>query len=496
MSQLRRLVGQTATYGVSSVLGRMLNYILVPYYTSIFLPEEYGVIVELYAIAAFLNIIYVYGMETSYFRFAAANKPEEKSIFNSAVTSIILTTLVLSGIFIILAPRLAMALEYPDHPNYIVWFALILGIDAIVAIPFARLRLMEKAKAFAIIKLANISINIGLNFFFLSFCKSVVEGKMFAGLRPFIETFYNPDLGVEYVFISNLIANALLFLMLWKSFSGLKLSISAHWWKSMLRYGYPLIFTGLAFVTNEMLSRTMLKYWLPENFYPGKSSMAALGIFGAVYKLSIFMALAVQAFRYAAEPFFFNQAAEKDAPQTFSKVMHGFILFGCFILFGISVNLDIFELLLRNETYREGIHVVPILLLANLFLGIYYNLSVWYKLTDRTYYGTWITIGGAVLTIALNYWLIPRMGYEGSALVTLLVYMSMAAACYWLGRKFMEIPYQVVRGLIYISISFGGIYLADLVVIHNNLLSHAFNILITLGFGGLIWYLEKDQFSG
>ncbi|MBX2961761.1 MAG: polysaccharide biosynthesis C-terminal domain-containing protein [Cyclobacteriaceae bacterium] len=490
MSSIKKLAGDTIIYGASSILGRLLNYLLVPYYTYVFAAGEYGVVTELYAYAAFFNVLYTYGMETAYFRFATLNKESAQNIFNLTTSSILATSFILSGILILLATPIVNYLEYPGKENYIIWFAFILAIDAVLAIPFARLRLEGKSKQFAIAKLANIGLNIGFNLFFLSLCPAILRGDVFTSLKPFINTFYNSSFGVDYVFLSNLLANAALVLLLWSVLRKLKITFDWSAIKPLMIYAYPILFAGLAWVTNEMLSRWALRFWLPENFYPGFTSEEALGIFGAVYKFSVFMTLAVQAFRYAADPFFFSRAADKNSPELFSKVSHGFILFGCIILLAVSINLDILEHALRRTEYRTGMHVVPILLLANLFLGIYYNVSIWYKLTDKTYYSTWIAVGGALLTIVLNYVLIPIAGYEGSSWVTLIVYFLMAAVCYIIGQRHYPIPYPVVKDLTYIALTLLLIFVLNRIEIPTLWLALSVRLLILLLFSGMIYVLE------
>ncbi|MBX2946575.1 MAG: polysaccharide biosynthesis C-terminal domain-containing protein [Cyclobacteriaceae bacterium] len=495
MGTLKKLAGDTVIYGASSILGRLLNYLLVPYYTHVFASGEYGVVTEMYAYAAFFNVLYTYGLETAYFRFATMNKDGEPAVFNYATTAILFTSIVLSGILILLATPIVNYLHYPGKENFIIWFALIFAIDAVMAIPFAKLRLEGKSKQFALAKLGNIGLNIGFNLFFLSVCPAVLRGHAWASLKPFIESFYNPSLGVDYVFLSNLLANAALVFFLWNVLR--KLTITFDWLKlkPLLIYAYPILFAGLAWVTNEMLSRLALRFWLPDNFYAGKTSAEALGIFGAVYKFSVFMTLAVQAFRYAAEPFFFSKAAEKNSKALFSKVSHGFILFGCIILLAVSTNLDVLEHILRRPEYREGMHVVPILLLANLFLGIYYNVSIWYKLTDKTYYSTWIAIGGAILTIVLNYFLIPVAGYEGSSWVTLIVYFLMAVVCYAIGQRYYPIPYPVIKDLTYMAVTILLIYMVNGIEFSNLWAALSVKLAIVLAFSGMIYVVEFKKFK-
>lgn len=491
MSNIKKLAGETAVYGLSSIVGRLLNYLLVPIYTRVFVPEEYGIVTELYAYAAFFNVIYTYGMETAYFRFASRSTEEEKKIFSVSTTSLLLSSIFFSFLLIVFSTPIVNALNYHGREYYIIWLALILAIDAIMAVPFAKLRLEKKALQFATAKLINIGLNLGLNLFFIVFSRNIYEGNLLPQLRPFILMVYNPDFGVEYVFISNLIANAMLFILLWKVIKEIRLEFDWQFLKPMLIYAYPLLFMGLAGTTNEMLSRAMLKYLLPEGFYGNQSNLAALGVFGACYKLSVFMTLAIQAFRYASEPFFFSKAQDKQSPQLFAKVMHWFVIVCCFIFLGVSINLDIIGLLLGMPEYREGLYVVPILLLANLFLGIYFNLSIWFKLTDNTHYGTWISFGGAAVTIIFNILLIPILGYLGSAIVTLLCYFSMSVASYLLGNKFYPIPYGINTSMAYIIGTAIIVYLVLSLNIDNQLIATSFHFFILALYVILVVILEK-----
>lgn len=454
MSRLKTLAKETAIYGISSILGRMLNWLLVPLYTQYLVPAAYGIVTELYAYVAFLVILYTYGMETAYFRFATKRDRPDPGIFNLAQSSILFTSIIISAIIIIFSTPIVNFLEYPGRERYIVWFAFILGIDAITAIPFARLRLENKAKRFAIVKLINILLNVGLNLFFIIYCTYVVQQDGNSAIKVIVNRFFNENSLVDYIFISNLIANGFVLILLSDIILKIKPAFNKYILFKMYRYAFPIMVMGLAGVTNEMLSRAVLKRWLPEGFYPQHSNQGALGIFGAAYKLAVFMTLAIQAFRYAAEPFFFSRSGDLDSKELFSKVMHWFIIFATVMLLVISLNLDIIgHFFLRSPSYREGLVVVPVLLLANLFLGIYYNLSVWFKLTDKTYFGTIISIGGAIITVLMNYILIPVLGYLGSSLATLTCYISMAVLSYIMGKNRYPVPYQVKRGVFYIILA-------------------------------------------
>jgi O-antigen/teichoic acid export membrane protein len=445
MSILKKLAGQTALYGLSSMVGRMISFLLVPFYTAVLPPGEYGVVTYFFAYVAFLNVVYLFGMETTYFRFVNKDKTRELEIFRSIQTFIVLLSLLISGSLILFSDLIASLVNYPQKSIYIVWLALIMGIDALVAIPFARLRQENKAGYFAFLKLANIVINIGLNLFFLIFCKGIFEGKFLQELLPFIKTFYHPSRDVEFIFISNMIANAFMIPFLWKHFSVYRFRWNPEQIKPLLIYAYPLMIMGLAGMVNEVIDRILLIPFLPNNFYPGLSKDEVLGIYGGCYKLSMFMTLAIQSFRYAADPFFFSKAEDKNAPEVFAKVMNWFVVVCAFMFLVISVYSEpIATLVLRNPLYKTGLAAVPILLLANLFLGIYYNLSIWYKLTDKTYWGTSISIYGALFTVGGNILLIPIFGYMGAAYTTLACYFLMALISYLMGNKFFRVPYDII----------------------------------------------------
>ncbi|AKD02421.1 polysaccharide biosynthesis C-terminal domain-containing protein [Pontibacter korlensis] len=494
MSIAKKLVGQTAAYGLSSIVGRALNYLLVPVYTAVFLPEEYGVVSYLYAFVAFFNIMYTYGMETAFFRFANKAGADWRKYYNQVLSLIICSSITFTAILILASGAIANYIGYPEQREYVVWLALVLAIDAIVAIPFARLRLENKAIKFAGIKLTNILLTVGANLFFLVLCRDIYQGDYLQGLRPLVTSIHNPAFGVGYIFLINLVANALLLPMLWREFRDYKFHLSKEVIQPMWQYAYPLLFMGLAGMVNEVIDRILLEQWLPESFYPNMSNMAAVGVYSACYKLSIFMTLTIQAFRYAAEPFFFSQAQDKNSPQTFALVMKWFVIACAFIFLFISANLEDFALLLRSQEYREGIMVVPVLLLANLFLGVYYNLSVWFKLTDKTHFGTYISFGGAAVTIIFNLLLIPVLGYMGSAIATLICYLSMAVASYLLGNRHYPIPYPVKTILAYVLLATGLVWLALEVEIQDFWLRHAYHLGICAVFAIVVWLRERPRF--
>lgn len=472
MSAIKKLAGETAIYGLGTIVPRLFNFLLLPLHTAVFAPEAYGIITYLYAFVAFINVVYMWGMETAYFRFATRPGTDSKQIFNLAQTVVVTISFSLSLLFIAFKYPLASYLNISGNEQYITWLAGIMAIDAVVAIPFARLRLEKKPIAFASAKIINVVVLLVLNYYFL-------------------KVQYNEKIGIGYVFLANLLGNAVLILFFLKQLAEWRPGYHREITPAMFNYAYPVMLTGVAGMINEMFSRLTLEWWLPQNFYPGKDATHALGVFGACYKYAVFMNLAVQSFRFAAEPFFFSHAQDKKSPELFSRVNHYFVIAGCIILLAVSLNLDILKYILGDAQYWEGLVVVPILLTAYLFLGIYYNLSVWFKLTDRTYFGTLFSVGGAIVTIAANYLLIPVLGYVGSSLAALLCYTSMAAASYATGQKYFPIPYRVGKLLLYILSTLLIIYISAHVVMDNQWVATTFHAGILLVYCGFVYLIER-----
>ncbi|TAF63047.1 MAG: polysaccharide biosynthesis protein [Cytophagales bacterium] len=493
MSFLKKLLSDTALYGVSSIVGRVFNYFLVPLYTAVLAPEEFGIQAELYIYVAFLNIIYTFGLETTFFRFC--RDEDNQLVYERLQSFLLLYASVLSLGLWLMSENIAAALGYWGEGQYISMLAGVLWIDTILVLSFAKLRQEKKAKQFALIKIFNISINILLNVFFLLVCPFLYEGRYLGFLQPIIASFYVPNWGINYIFFSNLIANALQIPFFYKHFFRLRFSWNYTLLKPMLVYAYPLIFMGLAGMLNSMTDRIMLKYWLPTGFYPQHTTMAAVGIYAAAYKLSIFMSLAIQAFKYAAEPFFFDQSKKEQSPEIFAKVMFYFVLACLSIFLVVSLNTKWLEIIfLRKSVYREAMVVVPILLLANMFLGIYYNLSIWFKLKDKTHFGTWISVGAAVATILLNLIFIPLGGYLACAVITLVVYFAMAVACYIIGNYHYPIPYPINKIGIHIMIGIIIFMFSSIIDVNLPLwVSIAFNNGLLLTYFLFLVYLWKSK---
>lgn len=489
MSTLKKLASQTAVYGLSQIIGRFLNYLLVPLYTGIFAPEEYGVVTEMYAYVTFFIVLLTYGMETAFFRFSGKLEDDNK-VFGTATTSILISSGLFAVIGLAFAQPVADMLRYPNHAEYIRWFVMILALDAIVSIPFARLRQQNKPLKFAAVKLLNIGVNVGLNLFFLLGCPAILKSDGFAFMHGFVNTVYNPEMGIGYIFISNLIASLITVPLLAKELAGVKYGLDKKLWKEMFTYALPLMVVGFAGMINETLDRAILKYLLPR-----ETAMHDLGVYGAVYKLSMLMTLFIQAYRYAAEPFFFSYAKNKDSGAMYARIMNIFVIICCVVFLSVTLFIDVFKHFLQDEAFWEGLHVVPILLLANMFLGIYINLSIWYKLGDKTNLGARISLMGAGVTILLNFSLIPVWGYVGSAWATLAAYFTMAVLNYIYGQKHYPIPYNLLKILTYIGLSI-LLYVVSWQAssyMPNSTTVYVLNAVLLLLFVGIAYFSERPN---
>ena len=473
MSKLSKLAGETALYGLGSIVPRVLNFFLIALHTRIFHPGELGLYTNLYAWVAFLNIVYLFGLETAYFRFATRPGANEGAIFRSAQTFILTIGILLTGGILAYADSIANYFDIPNHPEFIRWLGLLMFLDAAVSIPFARLRIQKKAMRFVTAKLINVGLVIGLNFYFLL-------------------AIYDPSINIGYPILANLLANAFYLLF----FATTLVSWRPLWEKPVIRemfnYSWPIMLMGLAGMTNEMFSRLTLGWWLPEGFYPGKDTAYAWGVFGACFRFSVIINVVVQAFRFAAEPFFFSNAQDKNSPELFARVNHYFIIVCSFMVLSVVVHLDWMKYLI-DPPYWEGLVVVPYLLFGYVFLGVYYNLSVWYKLTDRTYAGTAITLLGMLITIGLNYLLIPVAGYLGSSWATLACYSTMAIASYALGQKYYPIPYRIFSAAFYLGLAIVLITVSNWVPLHDPIAAFLFHSSLMAVYAVVVYIREKDE---
>ena len=449
---IKKLFGEIAIYGLSSIIGRLLNYLLVPLYTYVFInPADYGVVSELYAWVAFLIVILTFGMETAFFKFIQ-NEGDQKNVFSTALSALLSLNSVFFLIVLLFYQDIASLLLYEDHGEYIVMLGAIVSIDAISALPLAKLRAEEKAKRFSIIQLSSIAVNIILNVIFLLFWFD----------------YNNPEQGVFYIFLANLIASLVKPIFLLKSFTLIR-GIDRSLLKRMLVFSFPLAIAGFAGIINETLDRILLKQMLynPENPSSLDYAEAQVGIYSASYKLAMLIAILLQAYRYAAEPFFFSQMKNQDRNKIYSQIMNVFIAFVCGIFLLVTLNIDIFKYFIQNETYWVGLQVVPILLMANIFLGVYYNQSIWFKLSGKTKFGAYIALFGASLTVLINILYIPKFGYMACAWATLIVYFTQMVISYILGQRHYPIPYNLKKFIFYISLALALFFLSPYIKVDN-----------------------------
>jgi O-antigen/teichoic acid export membrane protein len=486
MNTIKKLAGQTAMYGLSSMLGRFLNYLLVPLHTARFIPEQYGAITELYALAAFGMIVLSFGLETAFFRFVNESKQNEDKVLSNTLGFLSLNALLFLGFVAVFNANIADSLGYTSNPEYILLLGMALAFDTLAAIPLALLRKQERPIRFALINLGSTAINILLNVFFIGYCMGNTH------LPSWIAAIYNPEWGIAYVFFANAVASAFKALLLWPAIRHISWRFDPVLLKTLLIYAFPLMLAGLAGIINETLDRRLIRVIL-EPKIGETAALAQVGIYGACYKLSLIISLFIQAFRYAAEPFFFAKSKDEDARNTYAETMIWFTLAVSAMMLFVLLYLDIFKLFIRSEVYWVGLHIVPILLMANIFLGWTYNLSIWYKLSNNTRFGAYLAIFGAVITVTANYALVPTMGYTGSAWATLAAYGSIAVASFLIGQKKYYIPYDLKRILAYPFFALALYALSRVFTFSDSWLKYGVNTVILVVFLLALFKLEKKR---
>jgi len=473
------LAGQTMIYGLGTIVPRLLNYLLLtPFFTRVFNTEAYGTFSLFYAFSSFSLVMLLHGMETTYFRFSVHN--DEQKTYNHALFS---TTLFASAflIFILLfRNQVAGWIEYPNNVNYIVCFGFIIFFDVITAIPFARLRNQNKALKFSIIKLINVSISILLNIFFYVVCRN--------SDNSFLASLYDPEVNVGYAFFSNLVASVVSFLLLLPEFKTFRPEISFVFYKSMLKYTWPFILIGASGMINEVFDKIFLKFIHCEGMNP----LEQVGIYSANYKIAVLMTIFIQMFNYAAEPFFFKKSVSSDAKESYRVVMDYFVIFCLLIFLMVTMYIDLFKHFIGKD-FHGGLDIVTVILLANMFLGIYYNLSVWYKICNKTICGAVISVIGAVLTLILNILLIPILGYWGCAIATIACYFVMVVICYLWGHKVYPVNYNVGKLTAYTLLALVTLYFRNCFAIDNSLLSYSVSTLFMLFYIGILYYFERNN---
>jgi len=461
LATIKKLAGQTVIYGMPTILGRLLNYLLVPLQTYVFATDQYGIIGELYAWMSLLLVILTYGFETAFFRFSQEEGLKDRT-YSTSLISLLTTSTLFMGVALLFSNQIASVMNYAEHPEYIRWVIIIVSIDAFISISFAKLRLQMRAVKFAVVKFANIGTNILLNLLFLALLPYLYAKEI---APEIVNVIYDPSMGVGYVFIANVVASLVTLLLLIPEIFKVKWCFDFELWKKMMRYALPLLVLGLAGIVNETMDRVLIKYLSPKDI-----AQSQVGIYSACYKISIMMTIFIQAFKYAAEPFFFSKAKDRDAKETYANVMTVFDLICTIMFVGIMLYIDIIKYFVGPE-YHVGLKVVPVLLMANLFLGIFYNLSIWYKLTDQTRFGAYITLIGAAITLLFNFLLIPIMGYYGSAWTTFLCYFTMVLLSYFIGQKYYPINYQVKKIVYYILFAVIIYLISDILPIQSTKIS-------------------------
>ncbi len=474
MNPIKKLLGQTAIYGLPSILGRLLNYLLVPLHTKVIDPEKYGVVSELYAWVAFLIVILTFGMETSFFKFLH-DKEDREEVFRNSFLTVIGINIAFFAIMLFFNQNIADAMLYSDHNEYIILLITIVCIDAVTSLPLAKLRAEEKAGKFAAIQFTSIGVNILLNVILIGF---VVDRS-------------NPEEAVFFILIANLLSSLVKPVMLYKDFLYLKWTYNVELAKEMFKYAAPLVIAGFAGIINETIDRILLKHVTHASGKSIEYSMIQVGIYSACYKLAMLVTILLQAYRYAAEPFFFAQAKNQDKNKVYIKVMNYFIAMVCVVFLLVTLNIDIFKHFISKESYWVGLSVVPVLLLGNIFLGIYYNQSIWYKLSGQTKFGAYIAIGGASLTIIINLLFISKYGYMACAWATMIVYGAQMVASYLLGQKYYPIKYNLRKFAIYLGSSLLLFWISTLFSFEpGGIVKFLFNNFLLLLFIGIFWFLE------
>lgn len=481
MAEMKRLAKDTAIYGVSSILGRFLNWCLVPFYTYVFTDtQEYGIVGELYAWTAILLVLLTYGMETGFFRFANKDGHDAKQVYSTTVISVGVTSIIFIILFTIFLPGISGSMGYEKHGDFLWMMAFTVAIDAFSCIPFAWLRFLKRPVMFATIKLLMIFVNIIFNIFFLWLCPLIYDKN-----PALIDWFFNPEYRVGYVFLANVFSSAIGLIALLPFVLKVKFDFNTCLLKQMLRYSLPLLVLGVVGVMDQSIDKIMF----PHLFDDPVEARKSLGIYIACFKLGIVMMMFTQAFRYAYEPFVFSKQKNPESKSAYVEAMSYYFIFSVFVFLGVMYYLDLIQYLL-GKTYREGLFIVPIILVTYIFQGIYFNLSFWYKLTDKTKWGAYLSIIGLVITVTGNIIFVPVYGYAAAAWITFISFLTMMIVSWALGQKYYPINYnlKLIGRYTILGIVF---YLAGMLVpIDNVALRLSYRTVLILVF--LFYVLRKD----
>lgn len=447
MSGIKKLAGQTLWYGIPTITRRFLGYIMNLSLPLIFAqPATTADLTQVYAIIPFLNILFTYGLETAYFRFS--RDYDQQQVYNTLTVSLLVSSVFFTILLLVFRGDIARWANLEAHPEYITWMAVIVFFDSISALAFARLRQENRPRRYAFATLSGVLVNLLIVLLFLAIIPNYVEKNP----NTFLGTFYRADIGIGYYLIGNMAGSIITFLILRRELMQVRFHFDTILWKKVLSYSYPLVIVGMGGMVNDMLSRLIYQHVVD---LPEAQAKHELGIFGNIYRLAVLVTIMIQAFRMAAEPFFFAQSKEENAPRTYARIMKFFVIACCFMFLLIALYIDVFAWFftaIDKGAWVEGLQIVPLLALGNIFLGIYYNLSIWYKLTNKNMSGAWITLGGAAITIILNLLLIPRLHYLGAALATFCCYLFMMIISYVLGQKHYPVPYARKKLIAYLSL--------------------------------------------
>jgi len=489
LSALKKLAGETVIYGVSSIVGRFLNYFLTPLYAWTFLPDEFGILSNVLAYVAFLQVVLTYGMETSYFRFAGRSEDKEK-VFTTSMVSLGITSVAFVILVLGFSRNISGWISYEGHQKYIIWMGITVALDTLCAIPFAKLRLQSRPVKFAALKLANIALSIFFNVFWIYLCPKILQSNP----DSLVQYVYNPKIGIGYAFLSYLVASAITLLFF---IPDLKISKSNFDFKllyKMLNYGWPILVIGVAGMVNLNIDKILL----PKLIVGSSNPIFELGVYSANSKLAILMMLFIQAFRFSFEPFLFSHYKNEDSKKVYAVIMKYFVILGLLIFLGVMFYMDILKFFIGSSKsgYHEGIKVVPWLLMGNLFLGIFYTQSLWYKLTDQTHFGARFAIVGAIITIVLNVVFIPFYGYMACGYAFFAASLVMTVTSYIVGQKYFPVKYDLKRIGVYFLIAM-SLYIIEInVVFSDKFLRLGFNTILLMIFLLFIIIKEKADLKG
>jgi len=443
MSNIKSLVKDTAIYGISSIAGKFINYLLVPIQTAAFAAAggEYGVVTNIYAYTALLMVILTYGMETAFFRFANKTEEDVRKVYSTTLVSVGSTALLFIAVVLLLLPQIAGFMKYSDHPDWVAVMFACVAIDAFKCIPFAYLRYQKRPVKFATLQIVNITLNIVFNLIYLI----VLPAWKINLFGLYDEQF---TLNVGMVFYINLVCTVIVLLCFKAELTGFRYTFDKALWRRMIRYAWPLLILGIAGILNQTLDKIIFPY-----LYSGVDEKAQLGIYGAATKIAMIMAMITQAFRYAYEPFAFGNAKENDNRETYAKAMKYFIIFTLLAFLVVIGYMDVLKYIIRNHDYWQGLRVVPIVMVAEIMMGVYFNLSFWYKLIDKTIYGAWFSGIGCLVLVTVNVIFVPTYSYMACAWGGVAGYGTAMLLSYFVGQKKYPIDYPIKSIFVYVAIT-------------------------------------------